>query len=269
MTISLPLSGYAGWAFLKRTQERQMALVDANPVSQRDEAYFRAKIGSINSAEELVADRRLLTVALGAVGLSDDINNRFFIRKVLESDTLDSKSLANKLSDKRYAELAEAFSFGTFDIPRNKLSDFPDEMLSKYRARRFETVVGEANGTFRIALFAERELPDLAGSRSSDATKWFKIIGSEPLRTMFQTAFGLPSSFGSLNVDQQASALRSKAKAMFGSSEAAQFTDSAKLDKLMKQYLIRAEMAEGLSALSSRGSAALQILQAGGLSRRV
>ena len=269
MTVTLPLSGYTGWAFLKRTQARQMAMAEANPVNQRDAAYFRSKIASINSAEDLVKDRRLLTVALGAAGLSDDINNRYFIRKVLESDTLDPKSLANKLGDKRYAELAETFGFGTFDTPRNKLSDFADQILENYQNQQFETAVGEVNGSYRISLYAERTLPELAAANSSDTTKWYKIVGSEPLRTLFQTAFGLPTSFGSLDIDQQVSALRSKAKTVFGASDLAQFAEPAKMDKLLKTYLIRAEMSEGLSTLSARGAGALQILQSTSLSRRV
>lgn len=47
------------------------------PKIRNDEAYFRAKIGSVKTAEQLVSDRRLLKVALGAFGLEADINNRF------------------------------------------------------------------------------------------------------------------------------------------------------------------------------------------------
>lgn len=269
MTITLPLTGYAGWAFLKRTQDRQMAMLDASPVSQKDEQHFRDRIGQIETAADLVADRRLLSVALGAFGLTDDLQNRYFIRKVLESDTLDPKSLASKLGDKRYAELAEAFGFGTFETPRSKLSDFPDEILEKYRIQRFETAVGEVNSSFRIALYAEHAVPELASSGSHDRTNWYKVVGSEPLRNLFQTAFGLPASFGRLDVDQQVSTLRGKAKAMFGASELSQFSQPEKLDRLLKQYLIRAELSEGLNGLSSRSNGAVQILQAGGLSRRV
>lgn len=120
-TVTLPISGYAGWKLLKRTQSQQQALLAQNPAQQRDEDYFRQKISSVKTAEDLVSDRRLLRVALGAFGLSADLNNKFFIRKVLESDTLDSKSLASKLSDKRYKEMAEAFGFGTFSIPSTQI----------------------------------------------------------------------------------------------------------------------------------------------------
>ncbi|MBL8561444.1 MAG: DUF1217 domain-containing protein [Gemmobacter sp.] len=260
-SVTLPLSGYAGWNFLKRTQEKQQALLSQNTVQQRDEAYFREKIGSIDTAEELVADRRLLGVALGAFGLESDINNKFFIRKVLESSALEPKSLANKLSDKRYKEMAEAFGFGTFATPNTKLSTFADDMLSKYRQQTFETSVGEANGSLRIALYAERSLPELAAKNQSQATKWYTVIGSEPLRTMFQTVFNLPTAFGTLDVDQQVVTLQKKAKAMFGSASVDQFSDPAAMQKLLRNYIVRAEIANGSTSSTSKGASALQILQ--------
>ena len=111
---TIPLGGVAGWTFLKRTLATQKSAHAASSQLDREAIYFREKIGTIKTAEDLVADRRLLRVALGAFGLSGDLNNRFFIRKVLESSALDTKSLANKLSDKRYGELSPAFGFGTF-----------------------------------------------------------------------------------------------------------------------------------------------------------
>ncbi len=79
-TPVVPVGGYAGWTFLARTREAQKQAFVASASQQRDEAYFRAKIGGISTAEELVADRRLLSVVLGAFGLEADIDNRYFIR---------------------------------------------------------------------------------------------------------------------------------------------------------------------------------------------
>ena len=41
----------------------------------------------MKSAADLVADRRLLKVALGAFGLEGEIDKKAFIRKVLEEGT--------------------------------------------------------------------------------------------------------------------------------------------------------------------------------------
>ena len=81
MTYSpaIPLGGYAGWAYLKRTMTAQTTAFNASPDLKSDEDYFRAKIGQITTADQLVNDRRLLKVALGAFGLDKDIDNKFFI----------------------------------------------------------------------------------------------------------------------------------------------------------------------------------------------
>ena len=262
MTFSpaLPLPGYAGWTFLKRTLPAQNLAMQASPVMKRDEAYFREKIGSINSAEDLVKDRRLLNVVLGAYGLDGDINNRFFVRKVLESATLDNASLANRLADKQYLKLAEAFGFGDFSTPRNKLSDFADKTLALYRTRQFETAVGQQNGDFRLALNAEREIAILAVRSTSNDTKWFNVMGNPPLRKVFETALRLPSSIATIDIDRQLKVFKSRAEAQFGSSDLSQFKDPKKLDVLVRSFLLASEQAA--SGSSQPAGRALQMLQA-------
>ncbi len=134
----LPLSGFTGWGFLKRTMERQQAVQQALPVQKRDEAYFRDRIAKADTAEKLVNDKRLLRIALTAFGLEGDVNSKAFIQKVLEGGTLKEGSLANKLADKQYQKFAAAFGYGDFSVPRTKISTFPDEILAQFRARTFE-----------------------------------------------------------------------------------------------------------------------------------
>ncbi len=247
----LPLSGYSGWTFLKRTIDRQQALQQAAPVQRRDEAYFRDRIGKIDTAEQLVADRRLLRIALTAFGLEADVNNRAFIQKVLEGGTLREGSLANRLANKQYQKFSAAFGFGDFSVPRTKISTFPDDILSRFRSRSFERAVGEQNNTFRLALNAERELVEIAAGTGSEKSKWFSILGNPPLREVLQTAFGLPRSFAAIDLDQQVSALQGKAQAVFGNSTVSQFAEPAKLEGLIRRFHLRSDMLENASATSS------------------
>ncbi len=262
MTFSpaLPLPGYAGWTFLKRTMPAQTQALQTSPENKRDEAYFREKIGSINSAEELVSDRRLLKVALGAYGLEGDLNNRFFIRKVLEGGILKPGSLANRLADKQYQKLSDGFGFGDFTTPRTKLSDFADKTLALYRTRQFEAAVGAQNGDYRLALNAEREIKALAAKPGSSDTKWFTILGNPPLRKVFETTLRLPSSIGSIDIDQQLKVFKSRAEAKFGTSDLTQFKDPKKLDGLIRSFLLASEQA-GSAQSTLPGSRALQLLQ--------
>jgi hypothetical protein len=257
----LPTGGLVGWAYLKRTQDRQMALQAADPQQGRTEATFRERIAAITTAEALVADRAVLQVALGAFGLDDDINNRFFIRKVLQSDLSDSGSLANRLADKQYLALAEAFGFAE-ETPQTTTTGFADKILSAYRSRQFEIAVGEKDDTLRLALNAERELADLASADSSEATKWYTILGSAPLREVFETAYGLPDGFGLIDIDQQAQVLRDRTEQLFGSDSVSQFAEADQLEALLRRHIIRAETAGTTTGTDSR-SAALQLLQSG------
>ena len=80
----IPSGGISGWRFLQRTYDAQLETFGQSAQIQRETDHFKEKIAGITTAEDLVADRQLLTVALGAFGLSDDIDNKFFIKKMLE-----------------------------------------------------------------------------------------------------------------------------------------------------------------------------------------
>lgn len=261
----IPTGGLVGWAFLNRTLERQTAAFDASAEVVRDVDYFAEKIGGITTAEDLVSDRRLLSVALGAFGLSEDIDNKYFVKKVLQDGSIAGDALANRLADDRYLSMTKAFGFGDFATPRTKLSYFADEIVSLYRERSFEAAVGEQDETLRFALNAKRELSEMASESSSDDTKWFRIMGNAPLREVFETALGLPDSFASLDLDQQLGVFREKAQAQLGDGEISQFSDPENIDKLVQRYLVRAQMEEFQA--TTAGSVALTLLQSAVLPR--
>ncbi|MBS8226146.1 DUF1217 domain-containing protein [Vannielia litorea] len=369
-TPIVPLGGLLGWQFLQRTQESQQQTLASSTTVQRDMAEFEERIASVKTPEDLVSDFRLLRIALGAFGLADDIGNKYFIQKVLEEGTAEG-SLASRLSDTRYRDLAEAFGFGTYDTPNNafgaieaqiragtdtlparereaagdraltlvdrlkqlsdltgqedvapeqaalraevedlwpqvmgqprmreamratfdigegydalnhatqvevlrqkvvglfedrpaeQLTGFIDRIKQGYTTRQFEQAVGEQAQELRIALNLERELPDLAADPDdANDTMWFKIMGSSPLRAVFDAAFGLPTAFSALDIDRQLDVYKERAQSLFGSSEVSQFTDPAKREDLIRTYLVRTEIS-GQASTGGGSSAALTIL---------
>ncbi len=254
------MSGLNGWGFLKRTMARQQAVQQALPAQQRDAAYFRDRVGKADTAEKLVNDKRLLRIALTAFGLEGDLNSKAFIQKILEGGTLKEGSLANKLADKQYQKFAAAFGYGDYSVPRTKVTTFPDEILEQFRARSFETAVGEQNNTFRLAMNAEREIAALAGKPISEAAKWYTLLGNAPMREVMQTALGLPKSFSSIDIDQQVGVLRTRAAAAFGSTDLGQFKEPTKMESLVKRFLLQSEIQTQASA-SPPGATALSLLQ--------
>ena len=258
-TPVVPMSGYGGWTFLKRTMATQKAAFAAAPQVKREATYYREKIGKTVTAEALVADRRLLSVSLGAYGLGADINNKAFVKKVLADGTLDAGDLANRLADKSYYAMSSSFGFGDYAQPRTKLSDFADKTLAAWTDRQFEEAVGEQDGNLRLALNAERELGTLARRDASEDTLWYAVLGSAPLRQVFQGALGLPSSFSSIDLDQQVSVLKEKTARDYGDKGIAVFSDPAKVETLIRRFLVRSE-AQAAAVGSSSGALALQLL---------
>ena len=257
----IPLDGYVGWRFLQRTLESQSTAHANTPAAQRDETYVRENIGEITTAKDLVSDRRLLRVALTAYGLADDLPNRAFIEKVLESTTSEGGSFVNRLTDKRYFQLATAFGFGDGPVPKTQFSGFAEALIQRFQDRSFEIAVGDQNDTMRTALALERDLGDLAVQGNSEATKWYTVLGTPSLRTVFETAFLLPSSFGTLDIDRQVQVLQDRTERLTGSNTISQFADPTKLDALTRRYLLAGQIQQVQSQAGA--SSALTLLQSG------
>lgn len=253
-------SGLVGWQFLQRTYDQQFAAFNQSIELKRDTDHFVENIGTITTAEDLVSDRRMLTVALGAFGLQDDINNRFFIEKMLSEGTTAPDALANRFSDSRYSDFSEAFGLGPGEIPGNLTPGFAENIVARFQANSFEIATGNQDETMRIALYGERTLPDVVGGAGSERQKWFSIMGQPPLRQMFETAFGLPSAFGQADIDFQLGVFQDRAERLMGVSDPAEFSDPEVLDRLVTTFLARSQL-DASGAGASGAAIALTLLQ--------
>lgn len=260
----LPLDGYVGWRFLQKTLDQQQKAAAAAPESVRDEAHFRERIASITSAEDLVKDRQLLKVALTAFGLQDDLPNRAYIRKVLESPAREDGSFVNRLADRRYKQLNAAFGFGDAYVSWNQIDEgFADRMIQAYRDQSFEVAVGAQNESMRLALGLQRDLADLAAQDSTDLTRWYTVLGTPSLRAVFETAFLLPDAFGGLDLDKQVAILKARTETLTGSDSVAQFTSPDKVESLIRRYFLAGQIREVQAIQVSGAGNALSLLQSG------
>lgn len=257
-------AGLAGWRFLQRTYDSQFEAFNQSAQLQRDTEYFSQKIGDVQNAEDLVKDRRLLGIALGAFGLQDDINNKYFIQKILQDGTEDDDALANKLADERYKKFSAAFGFGPGETAATTDALKMADIVSKHRTQSFEVSVGEQDDTMRIALYAQRELAELANEDISEDAKWYSVMGLPPLRSMFETALGLPKAFGQIDIDQQFDVFKEKTRSQTGNDTVSQFTDPEALERLTNLFLARSQIAN-FNVANSSGANALTLLRAAGL----
>jgi hypothetical protein len=268
-TPAIPFGGQAGWAFLKRTRSDQQAAFDRQPQLARDADYFRANIGKVTTAEQLVSDRRLLTVALGAFGLSEDIDKKAFLQKILEGGTLNQDSLANRLSDKRYALLASSFAF---ELGGSQFAGrtFQDRIVRAFLDRQFETAVGTQSTSLRLAIGLERDLGSILSGQNTENGYWYAVMGTPALRKVFETALGLPEAIAGLDIDRQLASFKDAAQRLFGTSDLRTFDTEERREDLIRRFMVRSELVgldQRTAAASLGGSpgarAALALLQAG------
>ena len=162
-----------------------------------------------------MADRRLLAVALGAFGLDDDIDNRFFIRKVLEEGTHRTRIPCQPACRQALSRHGRGLRLRP-SAPQHGAQRLRPRIVAAYRARQFEVAVGAQSPDMRLALGLERELADLAARDLSENAMWFTVMATPPLRTVFESAFGLPPSIGTLDIDRQLELFKDRARAAFG-----------------------------------------------------
>lgn len=256
----LPVGGFAGWRVLQATLPTQKAAFEASPLRLRDTEHFQENIAKVQTPQDLVEDRQLLSVALGAFGLDEDLDNRAFIERILSDGFSSNDALANRLADKRYLNLVEAFGFGEGLPPRTGLSSFPDEILASFAERQFEIAVGDQDSDMRLALGAKREMAVLAAgeSVSSDA-QWFSVLGSPPLRAVFEKALNLSSAIATVDIDRQLEIFRDASSKIFGTTEISDFGDEELQEDVIRRFLVRSQIDSGPSA-TTRGATALALL---------
>lgn len=148
-------------AFLAVTQNlsRYQAMTAAEPAVKTATAYYEANIGSVSSVQDLVGNYRLLSYALNAYGLGDQINNKGLITKVLEGGVSNSKSLANTLPDSRWKAFAAAFNFVDSGATSPSSSSAVTTTTSDYVEQQLESDQGGQDVGVQLALYFRRVAP--------------------------------------------------------------------------------------------------------------
>lgn len=111
----------------------------------------------------------------------------------------------------------------------------------------------------RLALNAARELAEISDDDLSNDAMWYKVMASPPLRSVFETALGLPSAFGQLDLERQMEEFRSKLDSFSGDSEVSQFASEENREALVQRFLLMSQVSRTSSL--SPGQVALTLLQ--------
>ena len=260
-TPAIPLTGFAGWRVFNESADRQFEAFKSTATIIRDVEYFKENIANATTPEDLVKDRRLLTVALGAFGLEEEINKKAFIRRMLDEGTDNQQSFANKLADSRWKDFVKGFPYGNLGGVNLSSTTFQEKIADQYMERTFEARVGDVNTDMRLAMNFRREAARIAQGSAVETAGWFQIMGQKPLRAVVEGAFGLPTEFGTIDIDQQKVALEQKASSLFGSGSPTIFNDPEVVEAVIRRYFLQREIQEGPGP-TTRGMGAISMLTA-------
>lgn len=249
----LPLSGFAGWNFLQATYDKQLETYSASPQIQRDIDYFKEKVAQPISVEDFVSDPRLRRISLTAFGLSGEEWKTGYIRNILEEVQDPDSSFLQRLNNPQYTSFAEAFEPANGQI--NLITSEIDTIAARFAAESFEIAIGQQDDTMRLSLNFQDGIGELITEGSTEEAVLFKLLGSTPIRTVLETALGIPANLSQLDVDRQAEFLDDRLKSQFGINSVQELKDPEVIEKVLQRYQILAGINQNLSTTSSASTA--------------
>jgi len=175
-------------AFLAVSQNlsRYQTMTAAEPAVKSATAYYEANIGSVQSVSDLVGNYRLLSYALNAFGLGEQINNKGLITKVLEGGVSNPKSLANTLPNPQWKAFAAAFNFVDSGAAPPSSASAVATTTSDYVEQQLESDQGGQDVGVQLALYFQRVAPTVTSEEG--------ILADPNLLEVAATIMGLPPS---------------------------------------------------------------------------
>jgi hypothetical protein len=162
---------------------RYQAMTATEPAVKTATAYYEANIGSVTSIKEFVGNYRLLSYALDAYGLGDQIDARALVTKVLEGGVSNPKSLANTLGDSRWKAFAAAFNFANGAEASPSAANAVKTTTGDYLEQQLESDQGTQDVGVQLALYFERVAPTV--------TSEYGILADPNLLQAARTILGL------------------------------------------------------------------------------
>lgn len=184
----------------------EMTRFDASQ-SAKDKAndeveYYRSKLQTLETVEQLVSDTRLTNFLLISEGLSPDDVTPETLRKILTSDLSDPESFANTQDDIRFQKIAGSYSFNDKGFIEPKASPSVQsnrglvETENLFLTQSLEQEAGEGNIGARLALYFERMAPSIRNI--------YEILADNALAEFVRTAFSIPAETSGSDIDRQA-----------------------------------------------------------------
>lgn len=231
----IPLSGFGGWNFLQSTYDAQLQTYSNSPQIKNDVDYFTEKFAEPMAVEDFLSDPRLRRISMTAFGLAGEEWKTGYVRTVLDEVQDPASTFLARLNNPQYTRFAEAMR----PVDGEILLTLPNlqDITARYAAESFELAVGEQDNAMRLSLNYQDEINQLVADGASDQTVLYRLLGSVPVRTVLESALGLPTEMRQLDLDQQARVLDEKLKSQFGLSSVQDLKDPETVDRMVSRYM--------------------------------
>ena len=181
---------------IEHNLSRYQTMTAAEPTVKSASDYYKANIGKVTTIDQFVGNYRLLSYALQAYGLGNQINSTALIKKVLQEGVTSSKALANTLPNTAWKAFAKAFDFVDSGATPPKSASSVATTTGNYVEQQLESDQGQSDPGVQLALYFKRVAPTI--------TSGYGILADKNLLEVAQTIFSLPATSSSAQIDAEA-----------------------------------------------------------------
>jgi Protein of unknown function (DUF1217) len=215
---------------------RYQKLETEQPSVKTASAYYKANIGKVQTVGQFVGNYRLLSYALQAYGLGDQINNTALIKQVLEQGTSSSHALANTLPNANWKAFANAFNFSASGAGAPSSTASVSATTDDYVEQQLEASQGQSDPGVELALYFARVAPKV--------TNGYGILADKNLLEVVQTIFGLAPTASASQIDEEAKQISKLVPLQ-------ELQDPTKLKSLVERFTAAYDAKYGPSSSSS------------------
>ena len=171
-------------------------------IVQQSIETFRTKVSKMEDIDELIKDRKSLQFLLSSFDLDSEINNAGKIKAILKSDVDDQNSFANRLNDKRFAELAKFVNLNKRGLTNLTTASSQQTLIDKFLQNTFEKDVSGQNPDIAKAFHFLRNINNVSTTAS--------LLGTLQLREIVTTALRIPQEIARQSIEKQISMVEAK-----------------------------------------------------------
>jgi hypothetical protein len=231
----------------EKNQTRDIAETESQPQVQRDIAAFEAAVSTATSPAALLKNPTVLKVLLTANGLGNQVGYPALAQQALLSNSADSTSLVNQLSNTAWKSAAQTYSFATEGLSVIQTPSVLSTIASGYAQVIWQNSLDATTPGISNALNFTQQAATIT---SAD-----QILGNPTWRTVVTTALGIPEQIAFQDLGAQEKAITSQL-------DIARFQDPHFVETFTQQYLLAAQTNanNSASAASATTSSVVSLL---------